>query len=135
MVTFVLKTWPFQTIRLKAKDFGESLEIVGLSSSSGWLQGFKKRLGIKVRDIYGVSASVNAEVVEDGRRKLRDVLHGYSSYCIYDMDVTGLFFLLEPNKILATGTISGTKKCKQHVIVALYAPMQHCMWDMSILHL
>ena len=35
------------------------------------------------------------------------------------MDETGLFFRLEPNKTLATGTVSGTRKCKQRITVAL----------------
>ena len=37
------------------------------------------------------------------------------------MDETGLFFRLEPNKTLATGPVSGTKKCKQRITVALCA--------------
>ena len=37
------------------------------------------------------------------------------------MDETGLFFRLEPNKTLATGPVSGTKKCKQRISVALCA--------------
>ena len=56
---------------------------------------------------------MNAEVVEDRRRKLKEVLCEYAPDCIYNMDETGLFFRLEPNKTLATGPISGTKKCKQ----------------------
>ena len=35
------------------------------------------------------------------------------------MDVTGLFFRLEPNKTLATVPVSGTKKFKQRITVAL----------------
>ena len=31
----------------------------------------------------------------------------------------GLFFRLEPNKTLATGAVSGIKKCKQRITVAL----------------
>jgi hypothetical protein len=87
--------------------------------SSGWLQGFKNRHGIKVRVVHGESASVNAEIVEDGRRKLREVLREYSPDRIYNMDETGLFFRLEPNKTLATGPVSGTKKGKQRITVAL----------------
>ena len=79
-------------LRVKAKEFGESLGIVGLTYSSGWLQGFKKHHGIKVQVVHGESASVNAEIVEDGRRKLREVLREYSPDRIYNMDKTGLFF-------------------------------------------
>ena len=61
-------------LRTKASEFGESLGIAGLRYSSGWLQGFKKCHGIKVRIIHGEAASVDAEVVENGRQKLREVL-------------------------------------------------------------
>ena len=37
------------------------------------------------------------------------------------MDETGLFFRLEPNKTLSTGPVSGTKKCKKKITVALCA--------------
>ena len=43
-------------LREKAKVFGESLGVIGLTYSSGWLQGFKKRHGIKVRVIHGEAA-------------------------------------------------------------------------------
>ena len=104
---------------MKANEFGESLGVAGLSYSTGWLQGFKKCHGIKMPVIHGESASVEADIVEEERRKLRKTLCGYSRDCIYNIDETGLFFHLEPNKTLATGAVSGTKKCEQPITVAL----------------
>ena len=86
-----------EMLRVKAKEFGEVMGITGLTYSSGWLQGFKKRHGIKIRVIHGEAASVDMEVVEEGQRNLRDALHEYVPANIYNMDETGLFFRLEPN--------------------------------------
>ena len=108
-----------EMLRVKAKKFGEVMGITGLTYSSGWLQGFKKRHGIKIRVIHGEAASVDMEVVEEGQRNLRDALHEYAPANIYNMDETGLFFRLEPNKTLATGSVSGTKKSKERITIAL----------------
>ena len=62
---------------VKANEFGESL-VLGLSYSTGWLQGFKKHHGIKMQVIHCESGSVEADMVEEGRRKLRETLRGYS---------------------------------------------------------
>ena len=85
----------------------------------GGCRASQKCHGIKIQVIHGESASVDAEVVEDGRKKLRESLHEYSPDRIYNMDETGLFLRLEPNKTLATGPVSGTKMCKQRIAVAL----------------
>lgn len=37
------------------------------------------------------------------------------------MDETGLFYRLEPDRTLATKRLSGRKKNKEHITVALYA--------------
>ena len=63
-----------EMLRVKVKKFGESMGITGLTYSSGWLQGFKKRHGIRVRVTHREAASTNMKVVEEGRRKLRKTL-------------------------------------------------------------
>lgn len=110
-----------EMLRVKAKEFGETMGISELTYSSGWLQGFKKRHGIRVKVIHGEAASVDTDIVEEGRRKLKEFLSKYAPSNIYNMDETGLFFRLEPNRTLATGSVYGTKKSKERISVALCA--------------
>ena len=49
-------------------------------------------------------------VVEEGKRKPKETLSEYSPNDIYNMDETGLFYSLEPNRTVATGSVHGTKK-------------------------
>ena len=106
---------------LKAKELGDQLDIKDLAYSRGWLCNFKKRRGIKLRERHGESASVCAESVESGRDKLKELLKDYQLKDIYNMDETGLFFRLEPNKTLASKTVKGTKKSKDRISVGLCA--------------
>ena len=55
-----------------AREFSEALGISGLTYSSGWLLGFKKRHGVRARVIHGEAASVNTDLVGEGRRKLKE---------------------------------------------------------------
>ena len=106
----------------KGREFGQRLGVSeGFSYSRGWLQGFKHRHKISLRTIQGEAASVSDALVTEGREKLLDDLAGYELCDIYNMDETGLFFRLEPNTTLATGPVSGTKKCKQRITDALCA--------------
>ena len=60
-------------------------------------------------------------MVTSGREQLQRVLKEYTKDDIYNLDETGLFYGLEPNKTLATGPVRGTKKCKDRITVALCA--------------
>jgi hypothetical protein len=111
-----------EMLQEKGRIFGQRLGVSeGFNFSRGWLQGFKQRHKICLRTIHGEAASVDQAVVSVGREKLLEALSGYQLRDIYNMDETGLFFRLEPNKTLATGPVSGTKKCKQRISVALCA--------------
>ena len=111
-----------EMLQEKGREFGQRLGVSeGFNYSRGWLQGFKQRHKISLRTIHGEAASVNEAVVSEGREKLREVLAGYQLHDIYNLDETGLFFRLEPNKTLATGCVSGTKKYKQRISIALCA--------------
>ena len=112
-----------EMLKIKAQKFGESLNINGFSYSNGWLHGFKKRHEISLRSIHGEGDSVTPEVVDDGRRFVIEVLlkGGYSLKDIFNMDETGLFYRLQPDKTLATKPVKGTKKSKERITIGLCA--------------
>ena len=103
----------------QAQNFGIALGIENFSYSRGWLQGFKARHGISSYRAHGEAGGVDEAAVEKGRVDLKKVLEPYSPDDIYNMDETGLFFRLEPDKTLASGPVKGRKKSKERITVAL----------------
>lgn len=63
--------------------------------SSMWLEGFKKRHGIRDRRRHGESGEVDMELVENERPKIKEILDSYELEDIYNMDETGLFYQQE----------------------------------------
>ena len=110
-----------EILQIKARFFGERLEIDEFSYSRGWLQNFKKRFGIKKSTVHGEAGGVDSQVIASGREQLQHMLRDYTLDNIYNIDETGLFYRLEPNTTLATGPVRGTKKCKDRITVALCA--------------
>lgn len=88
--------------------------------SSGWSTGFKKRYSIKFRVLHGEANSV--EVTEDVLNQMEALKAKCSMYekrDIYNMDETGLFFKLQPNKTLSDRVIAGQTKDKTRITVGL----------------
>ena len=82
-----------------------------LQFSYGWVQNFKKRYNIKGYTRHEEDAS--AEVSEEVLKKMKDIktlVSQYRSCDVFNMDETGLFYRLEPNRTLATKRLSGKKK-------------------------
>lgn len=63
--------------------------------SNGWLESFKNRHGIRSYRRFGESGSVNMEVIEGERPKIREILDKYELKDIYNMDETGLFYRMQ----------------------------------------
>ena len=96
----------------KAKVFAEYFNITDFSFSSGWLQKFKARYGIKEYKKHGECGSVDPSVVKAGRERLKEVTSKYERKNIYNMDETALFYKLLPCTTLADKSISGKKVSK-----------------------
>ncbi|KAL2630849.1 hypothetical protein R1flu_015535 [Riccia fluitans] len=101
----------FSSIRDSAKEF---------KFSNGWLQGFKSRHGIfvHVRQSEGGLAEISEEV-QDRIEVVKALISGYDPEDVFNMDETSLFFQLEPNRTLSTRSISGKKKSKNSLSIAL----------------
>ena len=78
----------------KAKLLANGLGISedALKFSSGWLQSFKKRNGIRQEKLQGEAASVDQAAIAEFLPLLRNKYSNYPSERIYNMDETGLFY-------------------------------------------
>ena len=103
----------------KAKKFGVELGVQDFQYSKGWLHKFKKCHTISKHIAHGEADSADPVVVSQGRLQLQDDLASYDPNDVYNMDETGLFYQLLPNSTLATSPVSGKKKQKERITVAL----------------
>jgi hypothetical protein len=91
--------------------------------SNGWLDNFKKRHYIKEYKSYGEGASADI-LSQDSVKQMEDLRAECSNYALKDtfnMDKTGLFWKLQPDRTLATQQISRGKKSKDRITLALTA--------------
>jgi DDE superfamily endonuclease/Tc5 transposase DNA-binding domain len=94
---------------------------IPIKFSSGWLEKFKARHGIKRHIRHGESSSVDKEAIWLALPQLHDLLREYDLRDIYNFDETGLFFRLEPDMTLATKRLFGRKKDKERLTIGLCA--------------
>jgi hypothetical protein len=113
-----------------------------LQFSSGWLQGFKKRNGIHQEKLHREAESSDQTAIDEVLPLLRSKCASYPLERIYNMDETGLFYRyvfifylklrntvftllffrrLEPDQTLAIKRMSGRKKNKEYLSIALCA--------------
>jgi hypothetical protein len=98
----------------KAKLFAERLQTPEskLQFSSGWLQKFKERNGIQLRKLHGEASSSDQNAIIENLPSLREKLSRFPLDRIYNMDETGLFYRLEPDRSLATARLPERKRIK-----------------------
>ena len=114
-------------LKAKASELWERLpqfeDIPEPKWSNGWLEGFKKRYKIKeyVQHGEGSSADINSSKAIQQIEDLRKLCSQYKDKDIFNMDETGLFWKLSPNRTLATEASSRGKKSKDRVTLALTA--------------
>jgi DDE superfamily endonuclease/Tc5 transposase DNA-binding domain len=89
------------------------------SWSEGWLTAFKQRHHISQRMRHGESAGVDRMQLELDLAELRTFLSDYHLDDIYNMDETGLFWKLLPDRTLASEQLPGGKLHKERISVAL----------------
>ncbi|XP_064417988.1 tigger transposable element-derived protein 4-like [Latimeria chalumnae] len=88
-------------LAIKANELAKKLGHADFSASQSWVERFKHRRGIVCRTVCGESESVNSNVLDDYVTKLPSLLIGYQPRDIFNIDETGLFYKLLPNKTLA----------------------------------
>ncbi|CAB5381779.1 unnamed protein product [Rhizophagus irregularis] len=107
----------------KAKMIADGLDIPrdALQFSSGWLHKFKDRNGIRQRKLEGEASSADEAAIANALPLLRERCSNYPLERIYNMDETGLFYRLEPDRTLATKCLAGRKVNKERISIALCA--------------
>lgn len=109
-----------EIIKQKALDLKTKLKITKFNASSGWLQRFKKRYGIRFLKITGEKLSAQPESVDPFLKKLLDTIQefGLNEQQIYNADETGLYWQLLPDKTYVSikeKTAPGMKTAKQRI--------------------
>ena len=107
-------------LREKAKHFGNELGITEFQYSNGWLQRFKLRCGIGSKKICVESAGVDSHILDRGRVNVARVIKDFELRDVYNLDETGLFFRMLPDRSLTTrDKTKGVKKPKDRISVML----------------
>ena len=107
----------------KVKQIAKELGILDFKASNGWLTRWKTRNNIKQVRVCGESGEVRGETVESWKERLPELLHGYSSKNIYNLDETGCFWRALPDSGFGIKgrQCHGGKKSKHRFTVALVA--------------
>ncbi|XP_064414219.1 tigger transposable element-derived protein 4-like [Latimeria chalumnae] len=89
-------------LAIKADELAKKLGHADFSVSQSWVERFKHCRGIVYRKVCGESESINSDVLDDYiTTKLPSLLIGYQPRDIFNINETGLFYKLLPNRTLA----------------------------------
>ena len=101
-----------EILKEKAKHFSDETGVTD-KYSNGWLQLFKARHGISSHVISGESAGVDRALIDHGRKEAIRNMKAFAPKDVFNIDETGLFFRMLPDRSLSTVEYTkGTKKKK-----------------------
>ena len=102
--------------QLKSSDFDD------FRASDGWLDCWKTTYFVKERQIVGEAGDVSTETVTSWMERINELIEGYSLENIWNMDESGCFFKVLPDKELVEKgkQAKGGKKSKQRLAVAFF---------------
>lgn len=98
----------------------KELKIDDFKASNGWLQNFQSRHSIVFRKEQGEAAAIDMEVVENWQQTiLREALSRYAPGDVFNVDETGFFWKVLPDKTMAFkgDKCVGGKKSKERITV------------------
>ena len=88
----------------KACDFATLLDAQDFKGSDGWVAGFKKCHNLESYVKHEEAASAPSEEdLNEMRKDLQNILKEYLPDDIFNIDETGLYWKMEPNRTLSTG--------------------------------
>ncbi|UYV84496.1 TIGD4 [Cordylochernes scorpioides] len=110
----------------KAKTLALEFGLKDFTGSGGWIERWKARHGIKLRNICGESADVNRETMTNWLTDVMpNIISNYACKDIFNADETGLFWRLLPDKKLhfKGETCTGGKASKERITILLCCNM------------
>ena len=98
--------------------------MTSFKASESWASKFAIASGWRSKALHGEAGAVDIAAVESEIQKIRELIKEYGEEYVYNMDETGLFFKLLPNRSYVkkehSKTARGTKHMKAKDRVTLY---------------
>ncbi|KAF2343691.1 HTH CenpB-type DNA-binding domain [Trinorchestia longiramus] len=111
-------------IKEKMMKLAELMHIPDFMASDGWLDNFKKRHNITFKAVQGEARAVDSQsLLERQQQVLQPLLGQFSTDNVFNLDATGLFWQLLPNKTMTfrVELCTGGKKSKQRITLLVGA--------------
>lgn len=112
-------------LQIQAEKLARDLDIENFECSRGWIDRFKKRHAISFGKISGEKNYVDHQDVTNWLEKWETIRQEYADEDIFNLDETGLFFNLAPDKTLRVKgeNCAGGKLSKERVTLLVGANM------------
>jgi len=85
-------------LKEKAIEIAGQLGCEEFKASNGWLDHWKKRYDVRQMKVSGESGDVSGATVNSWKERLPDILQGYSAKDVWNLDETGCFWRVLPDK-------------------------------------
>jgi len=108
-----------------AERLAKEMNMPDWKCSNGFLERFKKRHSITFKVAAGEAASVEGAAVNDWVARLPKILEGYSADDVFNMDETGVFYKMLPDRTLCfrDEKCHGGKRAKDRLTAAVCCNM------------
>ncbi|KAJ8872921.1 hypothetical protein PR048_026537 [Dryococelus australis] len=87
-------------IQQKADHLSLQLKLDNFKSSNGWFHHFKEQHNFATKTVCGESQAVDKTAASDWLQSLQPIIDQYAPRDVFNMDETGVFYNLVPNKTL-----------------------------------
>ena len=114
----------WQIIQKKAEHFADLLQLPAsqrVNFSDGWMEKFLSRNELRSIKMNGESGSADHEAIEKALPMLKATIARYKPCDVFNMDETGLFYCMAPDRTIASRQLEGMKKNKTRISIALCA--------------
>ena len=104
----------------KAREIANRLSLGDFKASNGWLDRWKKKYNLRKMTVSGESGDVSGLTVDSWKERLPEMVQGYSSEDVWNLDESGVFWKALPDKGFGQKVkeCKGGKKDKQRFTVA-----------------
>jgi hypothetical protein len=95
-------------LQTKALQVAANIGLNDFRASNGWLEAFRKRHCIQICLLFRESAGMDKNVINHWKQNLPNIIQGYDTRDIWNVDETGLFW----KGVLNHSLVLQGKKCK-----------------------